>query len=183
MHTNVVSRHLAAAAAGCRRAWSGSRRSPSSRRCRFVLRQDLPALSDGCSLIIPTRVPQRAAIWNSQARVIMHQSAASQAELELISPHTVQAQARSEAEAAAAGVSVYGIRHSCVLGACSPEELAALTAQVRQLWSSFYSATLCAAAGGMQPSQHLLARLCCAHGILQPSHSARPWTTKPNTTC
>ena len=41
-----------------------------------------------------------------------------------------QAQARGEAEAAAAGVSVYGIRHSCVLGACAPEELAALTSQV-----------------------------------------------------
>ena len=41
-------------------------------------------------------------------------------------------------------MSVYGIRHSCVLGACSPEELAALTSQVRLFLVPLGSETLAA---------------------------------------
>ena len=55
----------------------------------------------------------------------------------------LQAQARGEAEAAAAGVSVYGIRHSCVLGACAPEELAALTSQARSLPARLPASSCC----------------------------------------
>ena len=94
----------------------------------------------------------------------------ARAEPELASCLLVQAQARSEAEAAAAGVSVYGIRHSCVLGACSPEELAALTTQVLIPWDLSYSLTLCLTVEVAVSYSHSL-REHCTYITIAPSHS------------
>ena len=48
-----------------------------------------------------------------------------------------QAQARGEAEAAAVGVSLAGVQHPCMLGACAPEEIATLTQQVGLLSNKY----------------------------------------------
>ena len=44
-----------------------------------------------------------------------------------------QAKARGEAESAAVGVSLAGVQHPCMLGACAPEEIATLVQQVSSL--------------------------------------------------